>query len=343
MTSITPFAAGSFDSRETARMFVEMRKASQDLERQMATGRKSDVYSGFGFERRTALDLRAKLSGFESFGDTMTSANLRLKTMMNSLQGLETIASNTRSAALEPLSGIVDGAGVPQEQALARNNLAFAVEILNTEINGRHLFAGRASDTRPVESYQRILTDLQTAIAGAADPTDPDQIIQAVSDYFDTDVWRPAGSETTLPMPTTADARQSVIARIDEGQSVAIGARADEPSFRNLLVSLGTLAAAGPLPPESFAALSSRVGALLATDRPQPRDIAMDLGRAQATIAATKERQDASASLLREALDDVELVSTEEAAVSLLNLQTRLQASFQTTAMLSRLSLVNYL
>ncbi|WP_372422491.1 hypothetical protein [Salinarimonas chemoclinalis] len=345
MTSITPFAAGSFDTRETTRMFVEMRKASQVLERQMATGRKAETYSGFGFERRTALDLRAKLGAFESYGETITSANLRLKVMTGAVQSLEKIASDTRSAAAEPLSGIVDGTGLPQEQALARNNLAFAIEILNTDVNGRHVFAGRSSDTRPVASYQQIFADLRAAVAGIADPTDPNQIVQAVSDYFDTTNWRTPGSETTTPMPTTADARASVVARIDEEQSVAIGARADEPGFRNLLVALGSLAAADEtqLSQEDFAALSSRVSDLLSPSRPQPRDIAMDLGRAQATINATKERQDASASLLREALDDVELVSTEEAAVSLLNLQTRLQASFQTTAILSRLSLVNYL
>ncbi|GGK19405.1 hypothetical protein [Salinarimonas ramus] len=350
MSTITPFAAGSFNSRETARMFVEMRKSAETLERQMATGKRSDTYSGLGFERRASLDLRARLSAYESYGDTITSADLRLKVMMSSVEGLEKIASKTRSAAMEPLSGIVDATGTPQEAALARNNLAFAVEILNSDVNGRYVFAGRASDTRPMEAYQEIFTDLRAAVAAIVpDPTDPDAIITAVTNYFDGANWRPAGSESTpalgTPAAETADARASVTARVDEGQSVAIGARVDEPGFRNLLISLGALAAADEtqMTQEDYAALSARVADLLSPSHPQPRDIAMDLGRAQASIAAVKERQEASSSLLREALDDVELVSTEEAAVSLLNLQTRLQASFQTTAILSRLSLVNYL
>jgi hypothetical protein len=47
--------------------------------------------------------------------------------------------------------------------------------------------------------------------------------------------------------------------------------------------------------------------------------------------------------MLQDALDKVEQASTEETAAVMLNLQTRMQASYQTTSMLSRLSLVNFL
>lgn len=337
MSTITPFAAGSFTARETARMFVEMRKASETFERQMATGQKSDTYSGLGYERRTSLDLRAKLASYEAYGETMTSANLRLEVMVDGLESLESIVSRTRSTALEPLSGDGDGSVIARRQDIARNDLAFAVEIFNTEINGRYQFAGRATDTPPMDGYQDIFADLRTAVAGLTTPAD---ILNAVETYFATPGnWRPADADTSTP------ARESVLARVDENQSVAIGARPDEPGFRGLLVGLGALAAADEsvMTEADYAALSNAVADRLASNNPLPRDVATDLGRAQATIGAVKERQDASASLLRDALDDVELISTEEAAVSLLNLQTRLQASFQTTSILSRLSLVNYL
>jgi hypothetical protein len=56
-----------------------------------------------------------------------------------------------------------------------------------------------------------------------------------------------------------------------------------------------------------------------------------------------KERHRTASSLLQDTLDGVEQASTEETAATMLNLQTRLQASYQTTSMLSQLSLVNYL
>jgi hypothetical protein len=42
-------------------------------------------------------------------------------------------------------------------------------------------------------------------------------------------------------------------------------------------------------------------------------------------------------------LDEAKGVDTQEVAAAILTLQTRLQASYQTTAILSRLSLVEYL
>ena len=330
MSQITPFAAGSFNARETARMFVEMRKASETFERQMATGQKSDTYSGLGYERRTSLDVRARLSSYEAYAETMRNANLRLDVRFEDIETLETIVSRTRSTALEPLSGTGDGSVIARRQDIARNDLAFAVEIFNTDVNGRHVFAGRATDTPPMDGYQDIFADLRTAVAGLTAPGD---ILTAVENYFNTPAdWRPAGADGSTP------ARESVLARVDENQSVAIGARPDEPGFRGLLVGLGALAAADEsvMSEADYAALSNAVADRLAANNPLPRDVATDLGRAQATIGAVKERQDAGAALLRDALDDVELISTEEAAVSLLNLQTRLQASFQTTAILSR-------
>lgn len=340
--TITPFAPGSFAARETSRMFVDMRKAAETLELQMASGRRSETYSGLGFDRRTSLDLRAKLSGLETYQTTIQKADFRLRASLDGIESLEKIASKTRSAAMEPLTGL-SASGVPQEQALARNNLAFAVQILNTEVDGTYLFAGRASDTAPVQTIDAITTGLDGYLtANAIDRTDPDAVFGAVEAFFaDTNNWQAAVRDNA------GDPRQSVIARVDDGQNVAVGARADEEGFVRLLTGLAALsiadASATGMGQEGFAALSGRVAAHIATNQPQPRDIAGDLGRAQATMAAVKDRHETGRALLQEALDGVENVSTEEAAVSLLNLQTRLQASFQTTAILSRLTLVNYL
>ena len=51
----------------------------------------------------------------------------------------------------------------------------------------------------------------------------------------------------------------------------------------------------------------------------------------------------AQQSTLQDTVDGIEQASTEEVATKLLDLQTRLQASYQITASLSKLSLVNYI
>jgi hypothetical protein len=76
---------------------------------------------------------------------------------------------------------------------------------------------------------------------------------------------------------------------------------------------------------------------------PKVTEIATELANASATMKAAKDRHVATKSLLLDAVQDVELASKEEVGVAILDLQTRLQASYQTTSMLSQLSLVHYL
>ena len=71
--------------------------------------------------------------------------------------------------------------------------------------------------------------------------------------------------------------------------------------------------------------------------------ITMEIGVALNTLQnATKRHTDYKAQLTN-ILSDVETVSTEDIAMQILALQTRLQASYQTTAMVSQLSLVKFL
>jgi len=54
-------------------------------------------------------------------------------------------------------------------------------------------------------------------------------------------------------------------------------------------------------------------------------------------------RQSQSQIMLQSLVDQTETVSTDQVATQILALQTRLQASYQTTALLSQLTLVKYL
>lgn len=69
----------------------------------------------------------------------------------------------------------------------------------------------------------------------------------------------------------------------------------------------------------------------------------MDVGLAQGTLKSAATRHTDYKGQLENLLSDVETVSKEDVAMQILALQTRLQASFQVTSMVSQLSLVSYL
>ena len=143
-------------------------------------------------------------------------------------------------------------------------------------------------------------------------------------------------------------ARASSIARIDQSVTVQYGARANEQAIRSQLQSVAVLAAVtstGPNAAAQVAALSSRVTQNLTAQPGQQsiQDIQSDFATAQGTMKDATARQTQTQAMLQNIVDQAESVSTDQVASQILALQTALQASYQTTSMLSQLSLTKFL
>jgi hypothetical protein len=92
-------------------------------------------------------------------------------------------------------------------------------------------------------------------------------------------------------------------------------------------------------------ALNARVTSAL-TSQPGQQTVAniqSDLAQAQVTMQDAGARQTQATSTLQSLVDQTETVSTDQVASELLALQNNLQASYQTTSMLSQLTLTKYL
>jgi len=93
------------------------------------------------------------------------------------------------------------------------------------------------------------------------------------------------------------------------------------------------------------AALNSRIAVNLTVSpgKQSIQDIQTDLANAQTVMKDATSRQTLTQATLQNIVDQAETVSTDQVASQLLALQTDLQASYQTTSMLSQLSLVKFL
>lgn len=163
-------------------------------------------------------------------------------------------------------------------------------------------------------------------------------------------------------------ARATAQARIDESITIQYGARANEQALRWQLQSVGVIAATtfsvgDPNAEEAYFALMQRAGGGLDSTAGTQRVDAARTGRSptstsavqkldmmqteiagtQVAMAAAKSRHKTTHDVAGEYLTQIEGVTTEEVAAKLLTLQTQLQASLQTTANLSKLSLINYM
>ena len=80
-----------------------------------------------------------------------------------------------------------------------------------------------------------------------------------------------------------------------------------------------------------------------ANGQQSPQDIRAELAFAQITMTDARSRQSERKMMLEDLLQGIEQAPQEEVAAQILALQTRLQASLQTTAMLYQLSIVQFL
>jgi len=146
-------------------------------------------------------------------------------------------------------------------------------------------------------------------------------------------------------------ARSTSTVRVDNAQTVQFGAQANEQAIRNALQQIAVYAAVVVNPPSGTnagaqaSALSQRINTNLT---PQPgqqaiSDIQTDFATAQNTMKDVQARQTQSQTALQNLISGTEGISQDQVAAEIMSLQTSLQASYQTTAMLSQLSLVKFL
>lgn len=139
-----------------SREMLELRARAEDLQRQLATGRKSETYGGLGADRTTALALRARLTSVDSYLSTIDKTGIRIDAVTTHLTRLREIASQNREHALTGDFEALNGTQASL-QVSARIDLDEALSLLNFEIDNTYYFSGRTTDTRPVVDTTTLL------------------------------------------------------------------------------------------------------------------------------------------------------------------------------------------
>jgi flagellar hook-associated protein 3 FlgL len=212
---------------------------------------------------------------------------------------------------------------------------------------------------------------LSTSVAKIADTSlHAASAMAAANDFFNVDATHPPmrvngppATATSLIAGTSSDtvtwytgeagatpAINTASAVVDPSQTVAFGMRANQQALRNAVENIAVFAttsysAADPNAGDQYAALTQRMGANL--DNPpgtqKITDIEAQIASAQTSMAAAQNRHTQTSAILQNFLQSIEGVTNEQVGAQILTLQTQLQASLQTTALLSKLSIVNFL
>lgn len=203
-------------------------------------------------------------------------------------------------------------------------------------------------------------TDLQAASSA-----------QAGEDFFNFDAANPPqridgppfDTATALVDATPADtvfwyqgdlspesARDGAIVRVDRSLTLSYGARANEESLRTLVQNLAVLAVdtfseTAPDDQTRYGELRKRVSSDLSFNPPGQSILQMiaEFGQKQGILGNIQDRHTAAKATTVDILGSIENADAFEVSAEILQLQTRLQASFEISARLSQLSLLQFL
>ena len=181
------------------------------------------------------------------------------------------------------------------------------------------------------------------------------QRVQPNPDFAHATALVAADPTTTVMWYTGGDSatpRTSIQARVDDSQTVSYGAQANEAGTLGLIRSLAVLSiqtfdVSDPSTKGRFDAVGTRnvanTSAAHNSDQGSIEMLGIELNNAKVQIGDIKSRHTDYNTQLQGMLAGIEKSSDEEVAVEITALQTRLQATYQTTALISQLSLVNYI
>ena len=291
-----------------------------------------------GFANGDAITVNGTTITFSNAPNSLTgptyNINPATSTVGNLLSAIDSITGTTTPSS-------IDGGAVTLNTG---NAASFSISASSSDPNAQAALAALGfgagnADVSTTPSGTTITTP-QPPLRVSGSPLS--SATSLVNGSADTVAWY-TGNNSSNP-------RGSANALVDSGISVQYGIQANEQAIRQQLEGVAVFAAVTESPTGTnssaqAAALSSRIATNLTSQpgRQQISDIQTDLANAQTTMQSASARQTQTQSVLQNMIDSTETVSTEQVASQILAIQASLSASYQTTSILSKLTLTDFL
>jgi len=294
---------------------LQLRSQANDLQQQVSTGLRSPDYSGLGPGGASQLaNLQSSVSQNQAYLDTINTVQQRIQEQTTVLSAIESAAQNF--SQLLPSGAFNTSPSDIQTQAKAL--LQELGDFLNTSDGGRYLFSGSLTSTTPVN-----LADLPNPGSLATTVNQP-----VPAGYY-------AGNDTVQQ------------AKIDSNITLSYGITADNPAFENIIRVANYLANLPPGSPNSDnpadVAAMDQAAALFNQGITGLQSLQATLALRSSQAKQVQTNLQSFVNLAKTNITNLESVDPARAITELNQVETNLQASYQSISTLQQLSLVNYL
>jgi flagellin-like hook-associated protein FlgL len=346
---------------------------------QIASGKKTDIYSGLGSTSRLTLDFHRQKEQIQNYRDNIAATSARLQVMDKALTRLTEIGTEFRSKFLQ--NRIYMGTD-PSVRAVFQQEAQSALreinQILNSQYEGRYLFSGRLISTPPminpgaVGSAGTPLAVLDNVVNTAAGSNYVTNGAQTCLNSVVTTLT-PSGAAYTGVAPNTypyqgdlpaysnvSPFTNALTIRADSGTDIGYTVRGDDTSVAALLQGVYIFATAtynagaeqsffSLMDAASFRIDQSLDGSTLTAPTGVPtstnpafsglRALLGNVGAIENRLKSVDLQHEQTQTLLDNELSRLEDADPYEAITKLQGLQSQLTSSFQVTATLRDLTL----
>jgi flagellar hook-associated protein 3 FlgL len=230
------------------------------------------------------------------------------------------------------------------------------VSLLNSQADGKYIFAGSDVNNPPVINAQTYLTNIGTAInsyvgATAGDGINAAYVVESNNNQYSTALNAAEPSALSVRVDTGQDIAYGIRANVQQTVTAAPAAPAmpsQLPYFREILMDVASIAklsynSPSPANLQAYNDVIDTISSRLNTAASDLNDQIGILGNTSKHIDTITTRHDDMTTYLNTRIDDIENVDPAKTISELQQAQAQLQASYKVTASLSQISLVNYM
>ena len=310
MTRIADIA----QNKAVTSLILDTQSRLNDKQAQISSNQKSQDYAGIASDSMQLVSLEASERRMEQYLTDNTYVDLRLNGTLNSIDSLKHSINDIRGLLR---SLMVDGhlaTGIDKDNICDVKTQEIE-DLLNTTINGRYLFSGSKTNTRPVDTG----TMSSAPQYDAAFKTKPESTF-----YYN-------GDDTIIK------------ARIDEGVVMEYGVTAANSGFEKLIRSIRILRSTDISGADTnYMAKVEHALNLINQSDGELQGLEMNIGTRIQQLDTTNKNIKISQNFARGIISDIESVDTFQAVAELTQDQTMLEASYSTMVRLSNLNLTKF-
>lgn len=279
-----------------AAMRIQVKQAEATT--QQASGQVSDDYGGLGSKAGNVVSLQASVTRSKAYAEAANTASNRVETMYNSVGSIiddlttfkATLASSTISSDTLKIT--------------AQSTLESVTALMNTQLDGRYLFAGSAVDTEPVD-----IDSIENTTATSQDELD----------YYQGD-------------------DQVASVRVSSSHVISYGVTADDDSFKEALWAISTIANGSTDSDSVTAAIDLLTDAIDGLSTVQTK-LSLNASALEDAVSTQEDYQTNTEDLIAN-LSEVDITTV---AANMSNYEAQLEAAYAAIGKIANLSLASYL